>query len=276
MKLAWATDIHLDCVSDVFEAVRRLKESSDRCESFVISGDISISPMLISHLQALDDILDVPVYFVLGNHDYYLSNIEMTRRKVSDACRNFTYVRYLGALQHIKLENRVSMVGSDGWYDGHNGNPFASQFVMNDWIKIENFLPAIKSTFGGKMIDKNVVLGIARELSASSASKVVSGIKSCINFSEHIIIVTHVPPFAQSCVSSKFEGADSREVTPWYTSKIMGDTILSAARAYPNKKFTVLSGHTHGNFEGNILNNLTVKVGKSEYGNPSVAGFIDI
>jgi hypothetical protein len=57
---------------------------------------------------------------------------------------------------------------------------------------------------------------------------------------------------------------------------MMGDAIFAAAKAYPNVKFTVLSGHLHSHYEQELLNNLTVRVGKSSYGSPQLAGFIEV
>ena len=276
MRIAWATDIHLDCVQRAVEAVDKLYNESLGSDCLILTGDISVSPFLISHLQLLDDTLRKPIYFVLGNHDYYFSNIGVTRKKIANACRHMSFARYLGDVSFIRLNKSVCLVGADGWYDALNGNPFAGQFLMNDWVKIENFMPSIRTFPTSKAIDRRIVAQISQNLSRESAAHIARGIKSCINGAEHVIIATHVPPFAQACLSSKYPIEDVDEISPWYSSRIMSEVILSAARAYPSKNFTVLSGHTHGHFNSKILPNLTARVGKSEYGLPQIADLIDI
>ena len=277
MKLAWATDIHLDCVDDVITKVQDLAAQGSNCESFIISGDITIAPHLLTHLRIIEEVLEKPFYFVLGNHDYYFSDILSTRKSVSNACRSMSFAKYLATIPYVKLTNKVALLGHDGWYDAMNGNFRDSDIIMNDWIRIADFSPAILSNGVGKMLNKDAIVNIARAICRASATHIVNGIKAAIRDKhEHVIVVTHVPPFKESYNSTKYGITNSSLILPWYTSKTLGDTLLSAARAYPQVKFTVISGHAHSHYDDYLLNNLNVRVGNSQYGSPQIAGIIDI
>jgi hypothetical protein len=88
-----------------------------------------------------------------------------------------------------------------------------------------------------------------------------------------IVVLTHVPPFVEACT---YKGRPSdKEFLPYFSSKMMGDTLLRAAKSFPDVHFTVLAGHTHG--VGNIrMDNITVVVGGAEYKNPEVQPMIHL
>jgi predicted phosphohydrolase len=277
MKLAWATDIHLDCVDDVASKVKDLAVRGSECESFILSGDITIAPHLLQHLEVIESTLQKPFYFVLGNHDYYFSDILSTRKNVANACRVMSFARYLAMIPYVRLTPRVALVGHDGWYDAMNGNFRDSDIIMNDWIRISDFSPAIVPSPGGRMLNKDTIVNISRAICRASVNHIAAGIKSAIRDKhDHVVIVTHFPPFKESYNSTKYSSTNSASILPWYTSKTMGDTLISAARAYPHVKFTILSGHSHSHYDEYLLNNLNVRVGNSQYGSPQIAGIIDI
>ena len=70
MRLAWATDIHLDFLAD--EQVRAFAGAlvADRPDAVILSGDLSHAEQLEHHLRLLAGATSCPIYFVLGNHDY--------------------------------------------------------------------------------------------------------------------------------------------------------------------------------------------------------------
>jgi predicted phosphohydrolase len=277
MRLAWMTDIHLDMVGDVVGKIEAINNATRNSDAILITGDISISDMLVDHLSFLESVFQKPIYFVLGNHDYYGSNIGIVRRRVANLCNSSSYLKYISNVPYIKLDDGVNLVGHDGWYDAQNGDPYNDNFLMNDWLKIADFNSALRASFGGRTLNKNVIIQIARTLAQQSANHVANGIKSAIKSSRHIIVMTHVPPFKESFnASEKYKGSSALEILPWYTSKLMGDTLMAAAKAYPNVKFTVLSGHLHSHYDDDLLNNLTVKVGNANYGNPQLASAISI
>lgn len=52
-------------------------------EGVVISGDIAEVPSIESILKEMASTTQKPIYFVLGNHDYYRGSINDLRNKTS-------------------------------------------------------------------------------------------------------------------------------------------------------------------------------------------------
>ncbi len=52
--------------------------------------------------------------------------------------------------------------------------------------------------------------------------------------------------------------------------------LLEAAQAHPGCQFLVLCGHTHGGGEVKVLENMRVRTGPAEYGNPEIQRIIDV
>ena len=73
--LTWLTDPHLDFLeSDALETfISRV--AAEESDGLIISGDIAESHTVLPILERFDQVLKTPVYFVLGNHDYYGSDI---------------------------------------------------------------------------------------------------------------------------------------------------------------------------------------------------------
>jgi len=276
MKLAWVTDIHLDCVDNLQTALNSLNAGLAGCDGLILSGDISTGSSVTYHLRDLEEVVQKPIYFVLGNHDYYFSDILDVRHRVVETTRYMSFSKYLGAIPYHRLSNSTVIIGSDGWYDAFNGDAIGSDMIMNDWLKIADFKPAIKNSLMGKTINKSIIMQVAREICKASVNHIIKSIKIVADDSEHVIVVTHVPPFAESYTDDKYKNILPQNVIPWYTSKMMGEMLKTAAKTYQQTRFTVLSGHTHSPFEGDILHNLHAKVGKSQYGSPQIAGYINI
>src|SRR4051812_20522338 len=82
-RLAWLTDIHLNFLRqaglDAFFA------SLPDADAYAITGDFGEAHDVVAHLRAFAG--RVPVYFVLGNHDFYRGSIAGVRRDVRGLCR---------------------------------------------------------------------------------------------------------------------------------------------------------------------------------------------
>ena len=50
MRLAWATDIHLDMTGDTINKVQSIANASRDADAVLITGDISVSNMILQHL----------------------------------------------------------------------------------------------------------------------------------------------------------------------------------------------------------------------------------
>lgn len=276
MRLTWATDIHLDFITDVNNipgSVHNLDvfcSLFDKSDGVVLSGDISLAPFLKDHLLALEARLARPIYFVLGNHDFWSSDTTRVRDNMTKLSNTSEYLKYLSVVPYVQLTKNVFMVGHDGWYDGFYGDARLSNFIMNDWTQIGDYTP-----FLGNRIDHDSILLTARHQANIAARHVASGIKALLSQKkpQKIIVVTHVPPFTQPLDIAK---SNKQDMYPWYSSKTMGDMLLSAASANPSVQFEVLCGHCHVEYNGHIVPNLLLHSGGSEYAEPTPQFTFDV
>ena len=86
MRFAWLTDIHLNFLltQQTLSFLRFVRSAEP--DAVLISGDIAEAHNLCHYLELIDDELAVPVYFVLGNHDYYRGSIADVRGSVASLC----------------------------------------------------------------------------------------------------------------------------------------------------------------------------------------------
>lgn len=273
VELAWCTDTHLDFLDDT-ERLIAFGESLvvNNPDGVVITGDISSSSNLVYHLSALERIVARPLYFVLGNHDYFGASISAIRNEVKKMCEQSQYLRYLSTMPYISLSQNTAIVGHDGWYDGRHGDAKNSSFIMSDWVKIAEFAKsgAVQQLSDGMIsVDSSKIISISQKLAYDGTVHVMNCIKSAVKYFDNIIVATHFPPF----VEVHRPGVRTSDVAyhPWYTSKVFGDMMLQAASTFPNVKFTILCGHTHGHHSLQIQDNLHVHVGASSYGSPKLA-----
>jgi predicted MPP superfamily phosphohydrolase len=88
--------------------------------SVVITGDIASASKNSTYIF-MDDYRDklleygIKLYFVLGNHDYYDSQIATERSKYANGV---LAENWLGSAGVIPLTTETYLIGHDGWYDG--------------------------------------------------------------------------------------------------------------------------------------------------------------
>lgn len=258
--LAWLTDIHLNFLRPlVLEAfVDMLVETET--DAFVISGDIGEADDVAVYLHTIADRVSRPVYFVLGNHDFYRSSIAGVREKVRALCSVTPNLRWLPDAGVIPLTDDACLVGHDGWGDGRLGNYHDSEVMLNDFGLIEEF--------GGFDEDSAGRLTKLHALGDEAASHFRAVLPDALARFRHVVAVTHVPPFREACW---YDGNISDDNwLPFFSCRAVGDELLSAMTAAPDRKMTVLCGHTHGGGEATILPNLRVLTGSARYGQPAI------
>ena len=116
MRLAWLTDIHLNFVSA--HDRRTVWESlDDQCDVVVITGDIGESHSVARFLREMEVALLRPIFFVLGNHDFYRGSIAETRAAVTRQAADSEHLVYLTAEDVVELTPGTAFIGHDGWAD---------------------------------------------------------------------------------------------------------------------------------------------------------------
>lgn len=281
MKLIWLTDIHLDFIDDPIEPcvnVARFGEFLNKSspDGLLLTGDISLSPTIVAHLSTLDKVVNKPIYFVCGNHDFYDGGFNSVQQALKSLCAASRNLRYLSLSDHISLSENVALVGHDGWYDGLHGNPYTSGYVMSDWLRIEEYISSgsVVSTELGMSTSMNEILDVSRRRSAIAADHVRTQASKAAREHKVVIIATHVPPFPQ--VHNGNGKTGNPHAVPWYTSRMMGDSITEVASANSDVRFEVFCGHSHGKFDIQIDVNVFCHVGGAKYGSPGIAGTLQL
>ena len=120
MRLAWLTDIHLKFLQTPQrrQFLEKVKESAD---AVAISGDIGESTDIAQYLSEMANVVKKPIYFVLGNHDFYRDSIAGTRRRIANS-PGTEHLHYLTSLGVVALTEDFAIVGHDGWAGGRLRN----------------------------------------------------------------------------------------------------------------------------------------------------------
>ena len=138
MKLAWATDTHLNFVKA--HQVRNLGRDLARYDHALITGDISDFKHIRDNLNVLAS-YNKKIHIVAGNHDSYSGSISalrilLTRYNTGQS----KVIRYLHTLDVEMLTPKTALIGVDGWYDGRNGDYQNSSVQLNDFYLIKELV----------------------------------------------------------------------------------------------------------------------------------------
>lgn len=166
----------------------------------------------------------------------------------------------------VPLTAEACLIGHDGWSDGRNGDYYASEVLLNDFGLIEEF--------DGFFEDPNVRLAKLNALGDEVAEYFRSVLPQVLARFRHVIVVTHIPPFRESCQYAGQMTTD--DWLPFMSCKAVGNVLAEIMSAAPDRTMTVLCGHTHVGAEAQILANLRALTGQAEYGNPSLQRILDI
>ena len=269
MRLAWLTDIHLNFLDEV-ERQRFWETASEQADAFAITGDIAESPSIIDCLKEMEAILRKPVYFVLGNHDFYRGSIAETRDEVTRLAEQSEFLVYMTAATVVELSPRTALIGHDGWADARLGDFHSSDVFLNDYVAIKE-LRKWKGEFG---IDKPALEEALQRLGDEAAHHFQDVLQEAAAYHSSVIALTHVPPFKEA---AWYDGRHSDDNwLPHFACKATGDALRSVMACQPQSRLLALCGHTHGQGEVQIAENLQVLTGKAEYGHPVVQRVFEI
>jgi 3',5'-cyclic-AMP phosphodiesterase len=134
-RLAWMTDLHLNFLTPA-ERRRFLDAARDQADAFVISGDIAESRDVVDTLLEMQRAWQKPLYFVLGNHDFYRGSIRTTRAEVARLAESESLLTYLTATGVVELSPQTALVGHDGWADARLGDFDGSTVILNDYVQM--------------------------------------------------------------------------------------------------------------------------------------------
>lgn len=112
------------------------------------------------------------------------------------------------------------------------------------------------------------------ELGNASTRWIRQNLNTILCKANTLIIATHIPAFE---TSARYSGAPCGPChTPHYVNASLGGLLIGIARHNLQKRFTVLSGHTHSEVQEHILANLESCVAGAKRGHPQIQGILPL
>ena len=274
MKSVWVTDLHLEFLREEGKRELFLRTLADSgADAVLLGGDIQTAGALIETLRQLEASVGVPVYFVLGNHDYYYGSIKRVRADVRALCGESKNLLWLSESRAVTLSEETALVGHDGWGDGRCGNYAGSTVTLNDFLVIEELSglprkvpPYMMDVPGGQV--RATLADCLRELGDEAADHFRRVLPDALESHRAVVVLTHVPPFPEAAWHEGKQSSD--EFLPFFCCHATGAVLREAMELHPDRHMTVLCGHTHGRGHCQILPNLEVFTGGAVYGEPRV------
>lgn len=258
MHARWLTDIHLNFLDDAerhrfLETVR-----TEGGDALLLSGDIGEAPNVGAYLEEMANCFPRPIYFVLGNHDFYRSSLAEVRERTAALTARIANLTWLPEVGIVELTPYTCLIGHEGWGDARLGDFERSEVVPADFLAIKDLMGLEKAALRERL----------HALGDEAADHFRALLPGALKRYQQIVVLTHVPPFLQA---SWYRGRISEDDwLPHFTCKAAGDVLREAMIGRPDRNMLVLCGHTHGAGETHILHNLKVLTGKAKYGRPEI------
>lgn len=261
MRIVWMTDIHLNFLTptDVQRFADRVAKEQADC--IFVTGDIGESKSWKSYVDTLQRTAQVPVYFVLGNHDYYKGSIAEVRLQAAAVTYSSDMLKWLPACEPIVLSSGTVVVGVDGWGDARAGDVYNSKVGLNDWTLIREFSDEWMHVNHNRRVD------YLRTLGAQEAAVLSARLEEIGPNVTRVFVLTHVPPLEGSNWYNGKSG--DAEFAPWFVCASVGDVLTKYSVSHPDTSLVVLCGHTHGSGVYKPLDNLIVITQAAQYRKPA-------
>ena len=186
-KVVWLSDIHRDFIEPGSADLFIDRVVAQEPDIVLITGDIATATTLRLSLESLARRVRHPVYFVLGNHDYYRSTVQSVRSEIAEGFRpeNLLYLSTTGIVQ---LDRGVALVGHDGWADGKSGDYANSSLELTDFRLIGDYVG----------LDRWGRYRVMERLAEEAAKHFERFLPQAAAGNRHVIAATHVPPFPEA------------------------------------------------------------------------------
>ncbi len=261
-KLAWLTDVHLNFVEPGDVLALWAKVAASGADAVLLGGDISESIDVADYLRQMVAAVNLPIYFVLGNHDFYRGSIREVRAAVAAFAEQNPRLTYLTESGYISLSPRLALVGHDGWGDGRAADFFSSTIMLNDYFLIEELS---ERPWDDRLRQLNA-------LGDEAAEHARAVLPEALEEHSEAVFLTHVPPFRQACWHNGKISDD--DWAPHFCCIALGEALMEVMQARPDRQLTVLCGHTHSSGKAQILPNLKVLTGGAQYRHPQLQEFL--
>ncbi len=259
-KLLWLTDLHLDAAApDLIPSFFQMLERAQP-DILLIGGDTCNGSSSMNVIECLQSKLNIPVYFVFGNHDYYGHSIKKMRKEARKRFSNSSNIKYLTFEKPIPLTEETALIGHDGWADGQAGNFLQSDIYLNDYLHIEEL----------KDCSKKKRLKTLQSLGAEAAEKLESDLSVTLEKFRNTILLTHPPPFQEVCCYKGCVCDDNW--APHFVANQVGEMLKATMQKHPESNLIVLCGHAHYGVDVQLMPNLRAVCGHSDLAIPTIQG----
>ena len=273
-RVAWINDIHLDWLKEPARAAFFETIVSADPQAALVGGDIAHAIDLSECLEHMATVLQRPVYFVLGNHDYYGGAIDEVRQIARRISETSEHLHWLPAAGIVELAPAMGLIGHGGWADARCGDFGRSDVVLNDYLVIRDLARPGEFLASGGYLDKDRLQPILHRLGDEAAEHFRTVLPEALERFDQLIVLMHVPPFREACWHEGKISTD--DWLPHMTCKAVGEVLRAAMSDRPDRTMTVLCGHTHGGGEVDILPNLHVATGQARYGHPGIQRMLSV
>lgn len=258
MKLIWLTDLHLDFLQEDERMGFYAQVVQADGDAVLISGDIADALSLDERLQEIAFEVNRPIYFVLGNHDFYHGKVSTVHKETKRLTQQEFLLNWLSVSGPKKLGKQTCIVGVDSWADARYGDYAGSLVSLNDSRYIQEL--AWGKIFGRGGLQKEMQK-LADEDAALLKKQLLKAVR--LDSIQQVIVVVHIPPFQEACLYQDQPTTDA--FLPFFSSKATGDAILEAAKENPEIQFLVLCGHTHCSAYCQPAHNIVCRTGGTDY-----------
>ena len=257
-NIAWATDTHFEIASD--KQFKKFIESCEDCDALIITGDIAQATSWQHYLYKVAKKLNpIPVFFILGNHDIYYSDLLTEHDKLNHI--NVDNLYPLTTLPPYIIGDDIAIIGHQNWWDGgYSGaqtNVIDRTFMFQDYMLIDNLK---------HFVNQEQRFICLRGMSEAATDIIMDKLKAAHDKVDNVILAVHVPPYPENC--THFGLPMTNNFLSHFSSRTLGDALFFYMRNNPNKKLLVLSGHTHEETVFQPLPNLTSRTTKANLFKP--------
>ncbi len=266
IKLAWISDPHFDHLEikdpGALERMGAALES-EGVTHIILGGDIADSRTFEVSLKRILDATRRPIFYVLGNHDYYFGSVADVRRRA--AAINIPGLKWLPETGIVELDSDTALIGHGGWGDAHRGD-MENFIILTDYAAISDLAATIdrEDFWVNGFKKRQALVQKLQELGEDAAENLKLQLDRAMGNYKSILILTHVTPLVETCTYKDRPG--TAQGFPGFLWDSMGGIIKTAAASNPEIEFLVLSGHTHQESQAQTAENLRAWSSYAEYG----------
>lgn len=278
-RFVWITDIHFSALDD--EKIQSYCDQILRCQpdGILLTGDISDSSTSDQYLTQLATALKVPIYFVLGNHDFYGSSFDQVQIQMQHLCHHVPHLFWLNASDPLPLTADTGVIGHNAWNDAQGNTFLTTGGLISDYLGVQDLAQSISNDVKVRwrvLIANQGKEPLQRKLQALGvdiATILRAKLLSALSQYRHVILLTHFPPFTEL---NLHHGQIWIDWQPHIVCQALGQMIHEVMAQFPDHQLLALCGHVHEIGARWILPNVLALSGGVCVGEPGIQRVLEL